>query len=439
MNAFALIPFAVFAVFYVTLGVVARDFYRVPMTVAFLVAIASALFLGKGKKFSEKIETLARGMGDQDIMLMCLIFILAGAFAAVAKGSGAVDSAVVIARWMIPDAFMVAGLFLVSSLISLAVGTSCGTIAAVAPIAMAFAVPLGLPPALLAGAIVSGAMFGDNLSMISDTTIAATRTQGVDMRDKFIANVALAVPAAMAALFIYLVAGSSQTGAEAVAAPAAVSLKDLVLILPYVMVLLLALLGMNVVVVLLIGTLAAAFLGVAFGPLDFWGALETAGKGTLGMSETLTIALLSGGLFRLVSEAGGVEWLTWAIAKKVRGPKSCELGAFFLTGLVNLFTANNTVAIVIAGPVVRELGKKFQADPVKLAGIIDIAGCFVQGIIPYGAQILIATGIARSAGCEFSGLGLVKCIYYPFLLALSAFLGILISGLRSRESSSRKG
>ena len=431
MNAFALIPFAVFAVFYVTLGIIARDFYRVPMTVAFLVAIASALFLNRKKKLSEKVETLAKGMAEPDIMLMCLIFVLAGAFAAVAKASGAVDSAVVIARWIIPDNFMVAGLFLVSSLISLAVGTSCGTIAAVAPIAMAFSEPLGLSPALLAGSIVSGAMFGDNLSMISDTTIAATRTQGVSMRDKFIANVALAVPAALVTLFIYLIAGSSQSGSQAVS-DVAVSTKDFILILPYVLVLLLALVGINVVVVLFLGTFISAFLGVAFGPLNFWGALETVGQGTLNMSETLTIALLSGGLFNLVSEAGGIEWLTNAIAGKVRGQKSCEFGAFFLTGLVNLFTANNTVAIVIAGPVVKQLGRKFKADPVRLAGIVDIAGCFVQGIIPYGAQILMATGNARSAGAEFSGLGLVGCIYYPFLLAFASFLSIVLGSLRKR-------
>jgi len=431
MNAFALIPFAVFAVFYVTLGIIARDFYRVPMTVAFLVAIASALFLNRKKKLSEKVETLAKGMAEPDIMLMCLIFVLAGAFAAVAKASGAVDSAVVIARWIIPDNFMVAGLFLVSSLISLAVGTSCGTIAAVAPIAMAFSEPLGLSPALLAGSIVSGAMFGDNLSMISDTTIAATRTQGVGMRDKFIANVALAVPAALVTLFIYLIAGSSQSGSQAVS-DVAVSTKDFILILPYVLVLLLALVGINVVVVLFLGTFISAFLGVAFGPLNFWGALETAGQGTLNMSETLTIALLSGGLFNLVSEAGGIEWLTNTIAGKVKGQKSCEFGAFFLTALVNLFTANNTVAIVIAGPVVKQLGRKFKADPVRLAGIVDIAGCFVQGIIPYGAQILMATGIARSAGAEFSGLGLVGCIYYPFLLAFASFLSIILGSLRKR-------
>ena len=431
MNAFALIPFAVFAVFYVTLGIIARDFYRVPMTVAFLVAIASALFLNRKKKLSEKVETLAKGMAEPDIMLMCLIFVLAGAFAAVAKASGAVDSAVVIARWIIPDNFMVAGLFLVSSLISLAVGTSCGTIAAVAPLAMAFSEPLGLSPALLAGSIVSGAMFGDNLSMISDTTIAATRTQGVGMRDKFIANVALAVPAALVTLFIYLIAGSSQSGSQAVS-DVAVSTKDFILILPYVLVLLLALVGINVVVVLFLGTFISAFLGVAFGPLNFWGALETAGQGTLNMSETLTIALLSGGLFNLVSEAGGIEWLTNAIAGKVKGQKSCEFGAFFLTALVNLFTANNTVAIVIAGPVVKQLGRKFKADPVRLAGIVDIAGCFVQGIIPYGAQILMATGIARSAGAEFSGLGLVGCIYYPFLLAFASFLSIILGSLRKR-------
>ena len=431
MNAYALIPFAVFAVFYVTLGIIARDFYRVPMTVAFLVAIASALFLRRDKKFSERIETLAKGMAEPDIMLMCLIFILAGAFAAVAKASGAVDSAVVIARWIIPDNFMVAGLFLVSSLISLAVGTSCGTIAAVAPIAMAFSEPLGLSPALLAGSIVSGAMFGDNLSMISDTTIAATRTQGVGMRDKFIANVALAVPAALVTLFIYLIAGSSQSGSQAVS-DVAVSTKDFILILPYVLVLLLALVGINVVVVLFLGTFISAFLGVAFGPLNFWGALESGGVGWVYMSETLTIALLSGGLFNLVSEAGGIEWLTNAIAGKVKGQKSCEFGAFFLTALVNLFTANNTVAIVIAGPVVKQLGRKFKADPVRLAGIVDIAGCFVQGIIPYGAQILMATGIARSAGAEFSGLGLVGCIYYPFLLAFASFLSIILGSLRKR-------
>lgn len=414
---------------------------------AFLAACAVAIFFNRRRPLAERVETFAKGMGHVDIMLMCLIFILAGAFAAVAKGSGAVDSAVTIARALVPDRFMVAGVFAVAALISLAIGTSCGTIAATVPVALGCAEPLGISPALLAGAVVAGAMFGDNLSMISDTTIAATRTQGVAMRDKFWANAAYAIPAALVALVLYLVAGwvaaAPSVGAAATAA-ASVAPKDVVAVLPYVLILVLALAGFNVVALLFLGTGLAMVLGLLLGAFDGAGAVALAGQGVMGMGETMVVALLAGGLFRTIEAAGGLAKLTGWIARAVRGPKTCEAGMFALTGLINLLTANNTVAIVIAGPLARACGERFGADRVRLAGIIDTAGSVVQGMIPYGAQILIALGLARGAGMAFGAGALIARLYYPPILAVAVLAGIACArrrilkvGVCPQESSDR--
>ena len=427
-NGVALVPFAVFAAFYVGLSLFAgclgfeMPWYKVSMPVAFLVASAVSLVLGRRRSLEEKVETYARGMGDQNIMVMCLIFILAGAFATIAKGSGAVDAVVAIAQRFVPAQFMVAGVFLVSCLVSLAIGTSCGTIAAVTPIALGFAAPLHLSPALLMGAVIGGAMFGDNMSMISDTTIAATRTQGVRMKDKFLANGFIASPAALVALFLYAMSGSSAAGA--VEAPAVVW-QHFVLVLPYVFVLSLALAGMNVMALLFFGTLLAAVIGGALGRFAFFDAMDLLGRGALGMGETLIVALLAGGLFRSVRENGGIAWLTDRIAKVIRGPRSCELGVFCLVAAVNCFTANNTVAIVIAGPIAKECADKFKVDPVRVASVLDTASCVVQGLIPYGAQILIAMGVAKGLGIQVDSLSLVGSLYYQPLLALAALLSMI--------------
>lgn len=424
-NGFALIPFLVFAVFYVGLSVWAKDFYKVPMTIAFLIASAVALAMGRKRSLESRVETYAHGMGEANIMIMCLIFILAGAFATIAKGCGAVDAAVTIAQSLIPSRLMLAGVFLISCLISLAVGTSCGTIAAVAPIALGFAEPLNLSSALLLGAVVGGAMFGDNLSMISDTTIAATRTQGIRMRDKFLANAGIAAPAALVALFIYAVIGFNHAAAPTTAV--SFTWHHLVLVAPYLLILVLALVGLNVMLLLFSGTVLAAVLGICLDKFTFWGAMKFLGDGTLGMSETLIVAILAGGLFKTIQTNGGITWLTEKIACLVRGPRTCELGVFCLVFAVNLFTANNTVAIVIAGPIAKACSDKFHASPIRIASVLDTASCVVQGLIPYGAQILIAIGVARASNAMCGSLELVGCLYYPPLLALAVFGAMICS------------
>ena len=427
-RAGALVPFGVFAVFYVGLSVWADDFYRVPMIIAFLVASAVALCLNIRKPLEEKVETYARGMGEPNIMIMCLIFILAGAFATIAKGSGAVDAAVALALPIVPPRLMVAGVFLISCLISLAIGTSCGTIAAVTPIALGFAGPLNLSPALLMGSVIGGSMFGDNLSMISDTTIAATRTQGVRMRDKFVANSTIAAPAALVALFLYAMSGSAAGSVEV----QLITWQHLLLVSPYLFILALALAGLNVMLLLFSGTLLSAIIGVCLGKFDFFGALDLLGKGTLGMSETLIVALLAGGLFRTVYANGGIHWLTEKVSMLVRGPRTCELGVFLLVAAVNCFTANNTVAIVIAGPIAKECADRFHADPVRIASVLDTASCIVQGLIPYGAQILIAIGVAKGLDLSVDSFGLLKCLYYQPLLALAVFGSMLLGRRKTR-------
>lgn len=425
-SGLALVPFAVFAAFYVGLSLFASHlgyempWYKVSMPIAFLVASAVSLLTGR-RPLDEKVETYARGMGETNIMIMCLIFILAGTFATIAKGSGAVDAAVAIARTFVPVRLMVAGVFLVSCLVSLAIGTSCGTIAAVTPIALGFAAPLKLDPALLMGAAIGGAMFGDNMSMISDTTIAATRTQGVRMKDKFIANGRIAAPAALVALFLYAVSGATAGSVET----PALAWHHLVLVLPYVFVFVLALAGFNVMALLFSGTVLAAIIGGVLGRLAFFDIMDLLGKGTLGMGETLIVALLAGGLFKSVQANGGIRWLTDKISKAIRGPRTCELGVFLLVSAINCFTANNTVAIVIAGPIAKECAEKFGAAPVRIASVLDTASCVVQGLIPYGAQILIAMGVAKGLDMSIDTVSLLSSLYYQPLLALTVFASML--------------
>ena len=438
-SGWALTPFLVFAVFYVGLSLYAdhRGFdmpwYKVPMPIAFLVASATAFVFGR-RKLEEKVDSYARGMGEVNIMIMCLIFILAGCFATIAKGSGAVDAAVAIAQNFIPSNLMVAGVFLVACLISTAIGTSCGTIGAVSPIALGFCGPLKLEPTLMLGAVVAGSMFGDNLSMISDTTIAATRTQGVRMKDKFIANFFIAAPAAIIAMFCYASAGSS---VGEVAAPM-IGWREYLLVSPYVLILILALIGLNVMALLFSGTLLAAVIGFALGKFDFFTSLDLVGKGALGMSETLIVALLAGGLFKLVQDNGGIAWLTEKISMLVKGPKTCEVGVGALVGAVNCFTANNTIAIVIAGPIAKECSDKFKADSTRIASILDTISCIVQGIIPYGAQILIAIGVAKGLDMSIDSISLLKCLYYQPLLLLAVIIAIILPRKCKGETNEQK-
>lgn len=423
----ALIPFGVFVVFYLGLSLWARDFYSIPMPVAFLASSASAFLLDRKRKLEDKMEIYARGMGESNIMIMCLIFILAGAFAATAKAMGAVDATVLISRHLIPENLLLAGFFLVSCFISLAVGTSCGTIAALTPIAAGLIQTVEGDPHLMLGAVVGGAMFGDNMSMISDTTIAATRTQNVAMRDKFVMNFKMILPAAVAALILYLFAGKS---CGTPAALEKITPKHIVSVIPYLAILIGALAGMNVMALLFSGVVMASVIGICIGKFTLLAALAEAGKGTLGMSETLIVAILAGGLLALIRHNGGIRCILNKIEHAVSGRRGCECGIALLVSCINLFTANNTVAIVIAGPVARELSLKYGCDPRRVASILDTASCAVQGLIPYGAQILIAIGCAKTAGVGVSSFGLMGALYYPLFLAAALIFSIAFTGKR---------
>ena len=423
-NGWALFPFLVFMAFYLGLSIWAGDFYKVPMPIAFIVASAAALFLNPHRKLSEKVDTYAAGMGDMNIMIMCLIFILAGSFATIAKGMGAVDAAVDIAQMLIPPKLMLAGFFLISCFISLAVGTSCGTIAALTPIAAGLIQPLGVNPALMIASVIGGAMFGDTLSIISDTTIAATRTQGVSMRDKMRQNVVVAVPPAIVALVLYAIVGHSE--AAVAVQPPAFTWHHLLLVTPYILILVLACVGMNVMLLLFSGSLLAAIIGNLLGKFDFWGGLKLVGDGTLGMSETLIVAILAGGLLGTIRHNGGIDWLMEKISGMVKSTRGCEFGVWILVSAVNLFTANNTVAIVVAGPIAKDLSNRFKCVPARVASILDTCSCIVQGLIPYGAQILIAVGLAKTAGYEITPPQIISHLYYQGLLTIAVALWIIV-------------
>lgn len=426
----ALLPFAVFLVFYLGLSIYANDFYSVPMPIAFIVASATAFLIDFKTKLNDKVEVYAKGMGDSNIMIMCLVFILAGAFASVAKEMGAVDAAVRIAQYFIPANMMLCGVFLVSCFISLSIGTSCGTIGVITPIAIGLALKINIPVELMLGAVVGGAMFGDNMSMISDTTIAATRTQSVAMRDKFITNLRIAVPAAIAAVVLYLFLGSS-ADVSAADIVAKITWEDAFLVAPYVFVLIFALVGVNVMSVLFLGIVMTTVIGLCYKKFEFFAALQSMGAGSLGMSETLIVALLAGGLLGLIRYYGGISYLLATVNKFIKGIRGCEFGVSLVVSAVNLITANNTVAIVIAGPVARELSEKYGCNSKRIAAILDVASCIVQGLIPYGAQILIAVGVATNPetfNLEVSALALIKTMYYQLLMIVALIAFIVISG-----------
>ncbi len=421
----ALIPFIVFVVFYFGFSIATRDFSKVPMTVAFIISSAAALILNHKEKLGKKIEIFALGMGNKDIMIMCLVFILAGAFTASAQAMGGVDAAVEISRYFIPSRFIISGLFVVSALISLAVGTSCGTIAAVVPIAVALSQSMGLNPAIVIGATIGGAMFGDNLSLISDTTIASTRTQNVEMRDKMICNLKIVILPAILCILLYMLPGfTSNAAASIVSAP---DIQTYIKIIPYILLLILGVAGINVMFLLLAGTILNTIIGISFGLFDIWGAFSFIGDGTTSMANTLIVALLAGGLLCMVRYNGGITYIIKKTQYLITNKKTCEFGITFLVGIINLFTANNTVAIITAGPIAKELSNKYGVDPKRTASLLDTTSCCVQGVIPYGAQILIATSLAASI--SISSFSIMKGLFYPALMGI----GLLVSLIRSKD------
>ena len=424
-NALALLPFLVFVLFYAGLSAAAGSFDVVPMAVAFSVAGAAAIAMDRRRPLARRIDSFTRGMGEPNLMLMCLIFVFAGAFATVAKASGAVDAAVAIARALIPTRFMLAGMFAVACLLSLALGTSCGTIAALMPIAAGFAGEPPFTPGILAGAVVGGAMFGDNLSMISDTTVAAARTLDIGMRDKFIANFAIALPAAALVAVAYaLMAGTG--GGSAPAATGALTAKQFLLVSPYVAVLALAVMGMDVLLLLFGGAALAAAIGIGVGAFGFFDSLRHLGRGMAEMSQTLIIALLAFGVMESVRARGGLAWIVDRMSRLARGSRTCELAMFLLVSLLNVFTANNTLSVLLAGPVAKDCADRFGIGRARLASLIDTASCIVQGFLPYGGQILIAIGVGRAAGLSLSSGDIICALYYPPVLAVAVFASMFV-------------
>jgi len=417
----ALIPFIVFVLFYFGFSVITSDFSKVPMTVAFIISSAAALMLNHREKLNKKIEIFALGMGNKDIMMMCLIFILAGGFTATAQAVGGVDAVVAVARHFIPDQFMISGLFVVSALISLSIGTSCGTIAAIVPIAVSVSQTMGLNPAVILGASVGGAMFGDNLSLISDTAIASARTQNVEMRDKMLFNLRIVIVPAIICAILYTL--PIFTNSSVTAGIINVDLSSYIKIFPYLFLLILGLCGINVMFLLLVGIILNITIGISYGMFDIFNAFVCVGEGVVSMANTLIVAILAGGMLMMVRYNGGITYILHKSENWIHNKKTCEIGICFLIAIINLFTANNTVAIITAGSIVKELSLKYGINPKRAASLLDTTSCCVQGVIPYGAQILIATGLAASI--SISSFSIMKCLFYPVLVFISLCFSII--------------
>ncbi|MCD8178716.1 MAG: Na+/H+ antiporter NhaC family protein [Tannerellaceae bacterium] len=413
-NPMALLPLVVFIVSYVGISVAANDFYKMPITVAFVLTSVVAVAISKGGKLNQRIEQFCRGAAHTNIMLMVLIFILAGAFAQTASAMGAIESTVNLALTLLPSNLLVAGIFLAACFISISVGTSVGTIVALAPVAVGIAARTGMPEALMLGVTVGGAMFGDNLSFISDTTIVATRTQGCKMSDKFKVNIRIVAPIAVITCLIYLWIGmGNQTVYE-------VGEVEWVKVMPYLIVLTTALLGVNVLLVLLIGIIFSGITGILTGGFDGWGWMAAMGSGMTNMGELIIVTLLAGGVLEMIRFNGGIDWIILKLTSRIRSTRGAEGSIAALAGFSNICTANNTIALIMAGPIAKDIADRYGVDPRKSASILDTFSCVVQGLIPYGAQLLMAAGLG-----SVTPIDIMQYLYYPYLLGIGTILAII--------------
>lgn len=399
---------------YLVGSLLAGDFYKLPLTVAFLIASAYAICITPKIKLKERVNIFSRGAGNENIMLMVWIFVLAGAFASIADQMGAIDATVNLTLRFLPANMLLPGLFLAACFISLSIGTSVGTVVALTPVAVGIAEQTGSSLPMIVAIVVGGAFFGDNLSFISDTTIVATQTQGCKMNDKFKANIWLAAPAALIVLIIYIVIG------QGVETPSAIPTIEWYKVVPYMAVLILALAGLNVLVVLLIGIILAGVIGILCGSFDMLGWMDAMGKGIMGMSELIIVTLLAGGMLAIIRHNGGIDYLIQALTMRIKGQRGAKLTMALLVILADLCTANNTIALVTIGPMAREIADRYGIDKRMSASILDTFSCFAQGLIPYGAQLLMAAGLASITPFEIIGY-----LYYPMVLGGVALIGIL--------------
>lgn len=419
----ALIPFAVFIFLYLGVGIILETsgtemaFYQLPAPVAIIVGVVVAFIIFKGS-IEEKFSQFAKGCGNENILIMCFIYLFAGAFATVAKSMGGVDSTVNLGLSFIPAQYITAGLFVISAFISVATGTSMGTISTVAPIAIATAEKAGLNMTLVVAAIIGGAMFGDNLSVISDTTIAATRTQNCELKDKFKVNFYIALPAAVLTFVLLIFFGKPET-----IVPIQKLDYNIVKVIPYILVLGLAVSGFNVFLTLGVGTVVAGVVGIAYGDLTPLTFAQNIYAGFTGMNEIFLLSMFTGGLAHMVTQHGGLQWILEKIQSVVKSEKSAQIGISAIAAAADMAVANNTVAIIITGPIAKELSRKYKVDPRKSASLLDIWTCIFQGFIPYGAQILLAGSLTAGA---VSPLALFPFLWYQQLLAVFTLISMFI-------------
>ncbi|MBN8576001.1 MAG: Na+/H+ antiporter NhaC family protein [Cytophagales bacterium] len=412
----ALLPLITFLVVYLATSLILNDFYKMPLLVAFLFSAIVGFAQYPKLSFASKTETFSKGAGDSGIMLMILIFLLAGAFAELSKTIGAVQSTINFALSYLSPSLLIAGLFLTACFISLSLGTSVGTVVALAPIAVGLNETISGSLAINLGAVVGGAMFGDNLSMISDTTIAATRTQGVEMRDKFKVNFMIVLPAAIITFIIYAFSND-------LAQPVSNATYEysIIKILPYIFIFVAALLGMNVIWVLISGIMLTLLIGLYY-DLGFWSALGALNSGMASMFELSIVCILIGGIVGLIQYYGGIDFIIHHVSRKIKNARGGELGIFSLTALVNIALANNTITILIVGPLAKTIADNNNVDPKRSASILDTTSCFIQGLLPYGAQLLAAVAVSANQVTAFE---IMRYLYYPYLIGISTLLFIL--------------
>ena len=425
-SGLALVPFLVFVVIYLGAGLILQSqgvemaFYQFPSVTAMFIALLVAFAMTKGN-INERFRIFAKGAANEDVLTMLIIYLLAGAFSSVAASMGGRDATVNLGLSLIPVQFLTAGVFIISAFMGTATGTSMGTIGAIVPIAVGVADKGGLSVPLVVGACVGGAMFGDNLSMISDTTIAATRSQGCEMRDKFRVNFFIALPAALITIVILLVMGRPETMPDM-----GVLEYSIIKVLPYLLVLVLALVGMNVFLVLTIGIFAAGIVGLATGSLDIFGFAQSIWGGFTGMNEVFFLTLFCGGMSQMVTHNGGIVWLIEKLRGMMKSNKSAQLGIAALVSLADCATANNTVAIVLSGSVAKDISHEYKVDPRRTASLLDVFSCVFQGIIPYGAQILTAAALTSAYGIAMSPTDIIPRLWYCWILAIVGILSVFV-------------
>ena len=422
VSGLALFPFLLFIIIYLGAGIILNSqgvdmaFYQFPAPTALLLSIIVAFLVFKGS-IDEKCKTFCEGVGGEDITIMCMIYLLAGAFATVAKTMGGVDSVVNLGLSVLPTSVVTAGLFMIACFMSLATGTSMGTLSALAPIGIGVVEATGLNLPLMMGAIIGGSMFGDNLSFISDTTIAATRSQGCEMRDKFKVNLSIALPAAVITFVLLLI--FARGGSSAVE----VGSYSIIKVIPYLTVIVLALIGMNVFAVLTVGILFSGLVGMLFADMSFLAFAQAIYNGMLGMMEVFLTSIFIGGMAKMVEKEGGINWLLDKVTAFIKGPKSAEVGIAAMICLTDAAIANNTISIIVDGPIARGICEEHKIDPRRSASLLDLFSCVMQGAIPYGAQILLVGSLTAGA---VSAMDVIPCLWYQGLLAILAIVSIFV-------------